>query len=137
MKWTISASAPAARAASVASRTASSSSGVTTAPAASIRSATSKRRSRGTIGAKWPTMPHGLGRVRRPSSSVSRKPRVVMRAQRTPLRSSTALVPTVVPWTTVSNSCAVSPSAARPAMKPSDWSAGVDGTLATRMAPEA
>lgn len=113
MKWITSASAPAARAASVAARTSSSTSGVTTAPAASTRSVTSKRRSRGTIGSKLPNMPQGLGRVRRPSSSVSRKPRVVISAQRTPLRSSTALVPTVVPWTTISNPCAASPSAAR------------------------
>ena len=120
MKWTINASAPDDRAASTASRTPSSSSGVTTAPEASILSATSKRRSRGTMGSKLPNMPHGLGRVRRPSSSVSRKPWVVISAQRTPLRSSTALVPTVVPWTTVSNSPAAAPSAARPAMKPSD-----------------
>src|SRR5258707_400726 len=40
-----------------------------------------------------------VGRSRRPSSSTSRKPRVVTRAQRAPRRSMTALVAIVVPCT--------------------------------------
>ena len=39
------------------------------------------------------------GRSRRRISSTSRKPRVVITPMRAPLRSSSALVPTVVPWT--------------------------------------
>ena len=53
---------------------ASSSSGTTTWPSASMRSSTSRRRSRGISGSKLPLSPYGVGRVRRPSSSTSRKP---------------------------------------------------------------
>jgi hypothetical protein len=64
-----------------------------------MRSGTSARRSRGISASKLPVMPYGLGRVRRPSSRTSRNPAVVISPQRAPVRSSTALVATVVPWT--------------------------------------
>ena len=99
MKWITSASAPAARSASAARRTASSSSGTTTCPSASMRSGTSRRSSRGISGSNVPLSPYGVGRVRRPSSSTSRKPRVVMSPATAPLRSSSAFVAVVVPWT--------------------------------------
>ena len=50
-----------------------------------------------------------------------------------PLRSSSALVPTVVPWTTVATAPTVSTPERIPARKPWDWSGRVDGTL--RIAP--
>ena len=88
---------PSAFSASTAARVAASSSGTTTSPSASIRSGTSSRRSRGTNGSNEPSMPYGFGRVRRPSSSTSRNPLVVIRPQRLTLRSSSALVVVVVP----------------------------------------
>ena len=93
------ASAPAARNASAARRTASSSSGITTCPSASIRSGTSRRRSRAISGSNVPLSPYGVGRVRRPSSSTSRKPRVVISPAVAPLRSSSAFVAVVVSCT--------------------------------------
>ena len=70
--------------------------------------------------------------MRRPISSVSRKPWVVMSPQRLPRRSRMALVATVVPCTTAwsaPKSASVPRSAA---MTPSAWLPGVDETLATR-----
>src|ERR1700746_2105307 len=99
MKWITNASAPRSRKRCTSRRTAASSSGVRTRPAASMRSGTSARRSRGISASKLPVIPYGLGRVRRPSSRTSRSPAVVISPQRAPLRSSTALVATVVPWT--------------------------------------
>jgi hypothetical protein len=66
-------------------------------PSASTRSGTSRRRSRGTTGSNAPHRPQVLGRSRRRISSTSRKPRVVITPIRAPLRSSSALVPAVVP----------------------------------------
>ena len=50
-------------------------------------------------------------RLVRPISMRSRKPAVVSTATRAPRRSSTALVPTVVPWTSRRTSRAAMPSA--------------------------
>ena len=47
-----------------------------------MRSSTSSRSSRAISGTKRPVRPYGVGRVRRPSSSTSRKPRVVIRPTR-------------------------------------------------------
>jgi hypothetical protein len=80
-------------------------------------------------------MPYGLGRVRRPSSRTSRNPAVVISPQRAPLRSSTAFVATVVPWTSAATAARSVLSTASPSMKPTDWSSGVEGTLATRNTP--
>ena len=49
---------------------------------------------------------------------------------RAPLRSSNALVATVVPWTTVAIWLKSSTRWRMPSMKPFDWSSRVEGTLA-------
>jgi hypothetical protein len=63
---------------------------------------------------------------------TSRKPRVVISAVRAPLRSSTALVATVEPWTTSSICQLVS---SRPASTARDGSSGVEGRLYTDSFP--
>ncbi len=63
----------------------------------------------------------------------SRKPSVVTNAVRAPRRSRRALVATVVPCEITSASPAAIDALASAAITPADWSAGVDGTLATRM----
>ena len=74
-------------------------------------------------------------RLVRPISMRSRKPAVVRIATRAPRRSSTALVPTVVPWTSRRTSRAAIPSAASPASTaPASWR-GCDGTLVTTTRP--
>ena len=80
-------------------RTSSSASGVTTSPWASMRSVTSKRQRRGTstAGPSW-NRSYRSARAERRSSSRSRMPRVVTKAVRAPLPSSSALVTTVVAW---------------------------------------
>ena len=66
-----------------------------------MRSATSKRSRRGTSGGGFvQNGSYRCGMRIRRSSSTSRKPAVVTSAVRAPRRSSTALVATVVPWTT-------------------------------------
>jgi hypothetical protein len=54
---------------------------------------------------------------------------------RAPFRSRSALVPTVVPWTTVRIWLKSATSLPMPAMKPLDWSPRVDGTLAVVTRP--
>ncbi len=54
---------------------------------------------------------------------------------RAPLRSSSALVPVVVPWTTVAMSAKSGISPATPATKPRDWSSSVEGVLAVVTRP--
>src|SRR5438034_7075270 len=74
---------------------------------------------------------------------TSRWPSVVSRPTFAPLRSSSALVATVVPWTMRSvlasrpaRSVPHSPaSRPRPSMRPSDWSRGVDAHLAMTTRP--
>jgi hypothetical protein len=56
---------------------------------------------------------------------------------RAPLRSSSALVPAVVPWTTTSTVDRSSTRAEIPSRKPPDWSGRVVGTLATSAVPAA
>jgi hypothetical protein len=68
-----------------------------------------------TTGVKSPRRPQVLGRSRRRISRTSRKPRVVMRPTRAPLRSRSALVPTVVPCT-MEASASTGPKLRRPAM---------------------
>ena len=97
------ASAPASSAASRARSTEAMSSGTSTEPSAFSRSVTSKRCLRSTTGlgrTKVGTKSAGILRLVRPISMRSRKPAVVRTATRAPRRSRTALVPTVVPWTT-------------------------------------
>lgn len=92
------ASTPASASACAACRTASSSSGVSTAPSWRMRSGTSSRQRRGTNGTGFSTCrSYRSGRIWRASSSRSRKPSVVIRPVRAPWRSSRALVATVVP----------------------------------------
>ena len=56
---------------------------------------------------------------------------------RAPLRSSSALVAVVVPWTITATSAAPAAAPARAACTPPAWLATVVGTLATRTAPVA
>jgi hypothetical protein len=120
-----------------AARTASRSTGARTVPSDSTRSGTSRRRSRGTTGSKPPRRPQVRGRSRRRISSTSRKPAVVITPTRAPLRSSSALVPAVVPCTTVARRARSGTRAAMPARKPAAWSGRVVGTLATSARPVA
>ena len=108
-----------------------------TVPSARVRSPTSSLMSRGTTGTNWPHRPQVCGRSRRRISRTSRKPVVVMTPVTAPLRSSRALVPTVVPWTTVDSAVRSPAPVSRPDRKPTAWFAGVDGTLATRAVPAA
>ena len=73
------------------------STGVWIVPSASVRSGTSSRMSRSITGVKLPVSPQVCRRSRRRISSTSRNPAVVISPAGAPLRSSTALVPTVVP----------------------------------------
>ena len=132
-----SASQPASRRVITASRSSSSSSGVTTLPCASMRSVTSRRSSRGISASKLPVRPQRFGRVRRPSSRASRNPRVATSPHFAPLRSRIALVATVVPCTTVSMDATGAPLASMPAMKPSACAPGVLATLAISNRPAA
>ena len=70
-------------------------------------------------------------RLVRPISIRSRKPAVVRMATRAPRRSSTALVPTVVPWTSRRTSRPAMPSAPSPARTAAASLRGSDGTLVT------
>ncbi len=131
MKMMASASAPLARRASAAARTAAASTAVRMVPSANVRSATSRRRSRSAIGRNSPHRPQVLRRSRRRISKTSRKPRVVMTPMRGPRRSNSVLVPTVVPWT-IEPKSAILPSASSPCMKPAASLPRSDGTLAVR-----
>ncbi len=77
----------------------------------------------------------GILRLVRPISIRSRKPAVVSSATRAPRRSSTALVPTVVPCTRRRTSALAMPSAASPARTASASWWGRDGTLVTTTRP--
>ena len=104
-------------AASSARSTLAMSSGTSTEPSAASRSATSKRCLRSTTGlgrTKVGTKSAGILRLVRPISMRSRKPAVVRTATRAPRRSSTALVPTVVPCTRRRTSRAAMPRAVEP-----------------------
>ena len=77
------------------------------------------------------------GRVCRASSSRSSKPAVVTSAVRAPLRSSSALVATVVPCTSTVSRCVHPPSrhaprSTSPCRMDREGSSGVDGILWTR-----
>ena len=111
-----------------AARTSSSSTAVRIVPSASVRSATSSRMSRSAIGVKSPHRPQVRRRSRRRISSTSRKPRVVMTPIFGPRRSSSVLVPTVVPCTIEPSG--TPPSARRPLRKPAASSPRRDGTFA-------
>ena len=130
-------SQPAASSRPTAARIPSSSSGSRTRPCASMRSVTSSLRSRGITGTKIPVIPYGFGRVRRPSSSTSRKPAVVISPVRASRRSRTALVVVVVPCTIRSTPDAPMPAASSAAITPKAWLSRVVGVLAIRTAPEA
>src|SRR5918998_787790 len=66
---------------------------------------------------------------------MSRKPAVVMRAVLAPLRSRRAFVATVMPWARATTAPASTCEASIAFITPSDWSPGVDGTLAVRIPP--
>ena len=91
--------APLSRSCFAAARTSAGSTAVRMLPSASVRSFTSTRMSRSAIGMKSPHRPQVRRRSRRRISSTSRKPRVVMTPIFGPRRSSSVLVPTVVPCT--------------------------------------
>ena len=74
---------------------------------------------------------YNSGRACRPMTSVSRKPRVVISAQRAPLRVSSVLVDTVEPCTT---SCGRHPRSASPSRTARPGSSGVEGRLCKRSA---
>ena len=112
-----SASAPAASSRRAASSTSAGSTTVWMLPSASVRSATSRRRSRSMTGIKLPVSPQVWRRSRRRISSTSRKPAVVISPARAPRRSSSALVPTVVPCT-MADTCGRGVIAAMPSAKP-------------------
>jgi hypothetical protein len=130
MKKTQTASQPASASSAARALTSATSTASSTEPSASTRSLTSTRSGRSTTGVKDPFSPQVVGRSRRRISSTSRNPSVVMIPVRAPLRSSSALVPTVVPCTTVEMSAKFSTLLAMPSTKPFDWSPRVDGTLA-------
>src|SRR5207302_10417812 len=137
-KHTAIASAPAAITASSARSTLAGSSGVRTVPSAARRSRTSKRCLRSTTGlgrTKVGTKSAGIFRLVRPISIRSRKPAVVRIATRAPRRSSTALVPTVVPCTSRRTSRPAIPSARSPERTAELSLCGVDGTLVTTTLP--
>ena len=90
-------------------------------PSASVRSSTSTRRSRSTIGVKSPHKPQVRRRSRRRISRTSRKPQVVITPIFGPRRSSSVLVPTVVPCT-IEPMLTPKPTAAMPCMNPADSS---------------
>src|SRR5262245_61010547 len=102
-----------------------------------MRSSTSSRSSRSTSGRNAPVRPYGLGRVRRPSSSTSRKPRVVIRPTRAWVRSSIALVVVVVPCTIAASSRSATAVSSSAASTPKAWLSGVVGTFARRTSPVA
>src|SRR5438093_3330352 len=79
----------------------------------------------------------GMLRLVRPISIRSRKPAVVRIATRAPRRSSTALVPTVVPWTSRRTWRPAMPRASRPARTAAASFRGSDGTLVTTTRPVA
>ena len=130
MKTMASASAPIASRSRQAERTASSSTAVRIVPSANVRSGTSSRNSRPAIGVKSPQRPQVAGRSRRRISSASRNPGVVMMPIRAPLRSSSALVPTVVPCTMASSASDMCHRASGPSINPTASSPRLDGTLA-------
>src|SRR6188768_4089929 len=128
-------SAPSSMSFVAAAATPASSSGTRTRPSASMRSSTSRRSRRSISGTKRPFRPYGVGRVRRPSSRTSRKPRVVIRPTVAILRSSIALVVVVVPWTIASSAAGSTPAASSAAITPKAWFSTVVGTLAMRTSP--
>src|SRR5687768_10485935 len=58
-----------------------------------------------------------------------------MRAVRAPLRSRRAFVATVMPWARATTAPASTSEASMAFITPSDWSLGVEGTLAVRILP--
>ena len=136
MKTMASASAPSASSARAAAWTSAGSTAVRTLPSARVRSATSSRMSRSTTGTKSPHRPQVCRRSRRRISSTSRKPAVVISPARAPRRSSSALVPTVVPCT-MDPSAATGPNCRSPCRNPTASSPRLDGTLAVRTRPVA
>ena len=75
----------------------------------------------------------GPGVCERARCRICPKPWVVISPTRAPLDSSTALVATVVPWTTLARSAGAIPAAsqilATPESTPCDGSDGVDGVF--------
>ena len=120
---------------STAARTASRSTGVSMVPSANVRSGTPSRTSREITGVKVPQRPQVRGRSRRRISSTSVNPWVVIRPAGAPVRSRSALVPTVVPWTMAPSRRRSGSPVVTPLMNPSASAARVDGTLATRNPP--
>ena len=107
-----------------------------TVPSAKVRSGTSSLHLRSITGVNCPHNPQVLGRSRRRISSTSRKPSVVIIPAFAPLRSSRALVATVVPWIIVETELKSRLVAAIiPLKNPLDWSPLVDGTFSTCTSP--
>ena len=75
------------------------------------------------------------GRLARPISSTSRQPSVVTSAVCAPLRSVSALMTTVVPWTKCSTPVGSSPDLAIASMIPRAKPGGVDDALASPSSP--
>src|SRR3954467_7132602 len=112
------------------------STGKSVAPRASIRS-TASRVSASDAGGSGLTMmiqpASGPGVCERARCRICPKPWVVISPTRAPLDSSTALVATVVPWTTLARSAGAIPAApqirATPVNTPREGSDGVDGVF--------
>ena len=75
--------------------------------------------------------------MRRPSSSTSRNPRVVIRPVAASLRSSNALVVVVVPCTSRSRAARSAPVRSSASSTPNAWFSVVVGTFAIRTSPDA
>ena len=116
--------------------TCSRSTGTSVSPRASMRS-TASRVSASEAGGSGLTMmiqpASGPGVCERARCRIWPKPRVVISPTRAPLDSSTALVATVVPWTTLPAPRGRCPASAQirctPVSTPCDGSAGVDGVF--------
>ncbi len=127
---------PAPRSRRHAARTPSSSSGTTTSPSASIRSVTSRRRSRGTSGSGiCSSRSNSRERCVRRISSTSRNPRVVISPVRAPVRVSTALTPSVVPTFTCETSFSATPVVAIASSTPLAGSRALVGTFSQEVDP--
>src|SRR5262245_61218095 len=116
--------------------TCSGSIALTTSPCALIRSSASRVSSSAAGGSGLIMMiqpASGPGVCERARCRIWPKPWVVTRPTRAPLDSSTALVATVVPWTTLRSALGSMPASPQmrrtPASTPSDGSLGVDGVL--------
>ena len=113
-----------------------------TRPSASVRSGTSMTRARGTSGAGSSEKKLNTSGMRwRPMLRTSRKPSVMNRAARAPLRSMIVFTASVVPCTNAPIAAGSAPcsraSVSTPVKTDADGRSGVEGSFRTVRAPEA